>query len=248
MSTVFVGRQPIYGADLRVVAYEVLFRASNVDHACVEDGDRGRRVNSERLHGRSAWGTSSGTCRPSLTSPVTSSLDGHAHALPRDRVVLEVLEDVEPEPEIVAALQSRCPMKVTPSRWMISCTGPTWNRSSNWRTSSRWNCRRFPMTICRVTSRHCERPAFVCWRRKSRRTRRLSSARSWVLTISKATSSVAPKVIAGTSVPVNRLAALRLMHQLGRPNMCARELAEIIGTEPSLCYKLLRFVNSASSR
>src|SRR5262249_52306884 len=54
-----------------------------------------------------------------------------------------------------------------------------------------------------------------------------------------------PNIIAGQQLPVNRLATLRLLAKLQNPDVEAYELEETIRLDPSLSYKLLRFVNSA---
>ncbi len=53
-----------------------------------------------------------------------------------------------------------------------------------------------------------------------------------------------PKITA-TDVPANRMAALRILAQLQDPNLSMNELEQTISTDVALTYKLLRFANSA---
>ncbi len=49
----------------------------------------------------------------------------------------------------------------------------------------------------------------------------------------------------GTDIPVNRLAAVRLLGKLQDPSLSLNELEQSISTDLTLSYKLLRFANSA---
>jgi EAL and modified HD-GYP domain-containing signal transduction protein len=49
----------------------------------------------------------------------------------------------------------------------------------------------------------------------------------------------------GTEIPVNRLAAVRLLGKLQDPSSSLNELEQSISTDLTLSYKLLRFANSA---
>ncbi len=49
----------------------------------------------------------------------------------------------------------------------------------------------------------------------------------------------------GTEIPINRLAAVRLLGKLQNPDISLNELESAISTDVALSYKLLRFANSA---
>lgn len=94
MDTIFLARQPIYNRELEVVAYELLYRAGDHDHAGVIDGDRATGqllVNTftdfglEQLVGDV----------PAFINLTRPYLVGElALPFPPGQVVLEVLEDV----------------------------------------------------------------------------------------------------------------------------------------------------------
>jgi len=101
----FVGRQPIVDRDQRVVAYELLFRSSA--EARVADFDEvGRAAVRVMVDTFAALGMEAVLGRAQGFFNVTGEvfLSESIEALPRDRVVLEILESVEPTPEI----QARC--------------------------------------------------------------------------------------------------------------------------------------------
>jgi EAL and modified HD-GYP domain-containing signal transduction protein len=55
-----------------------------------------------------------------------------------------------------------------------------------------------------------------------------------------------PELVQAREIPANRLNYMRLMQALSRPELEPRELEEAIKCEASLCYRLLRYLNSAA--
>lgn len=108
VTDVFLARQPILDRQLRVAAYELLYRSGDVEHALVggENHDHEgatatvainalTEVGLERLVGEhQAW----------LNVSRAFVLDGLAMSLPRGRMVLELLEDQYVDDRLVAAL------------------------------------------------------------------------------------------------------------------------------------------------
>jgi len=98
----FVGRQPIVDRDQRVVAYELLFRSSA--QATVADFDEvGHAAVRVMVNTFASLGMDAVLGRSLGFFNVTRDvfLSDLVEALPRERVVLEILEDVEPTEDIV---------------------------------------------------------------------------------------------------------------------------------------------------
>ena len=100
---IFVGRQPIVDRGRRVVAYELLFRASrDAQTAVFEEGGRAAvrvMVNTFASLGVEAvLGRCSGFFNVNRSVLLSDALE----ALPRERVVIEILEDVEADAEVIA--------------------------------------------------------------------------------------------------------------------------------------------------
>jgi len=106
MESIFIARQPIYNRDLGVYAYELLFRSAEANHANVVDGDQATSdvllntmidIGLDNIVGR----------RPAFVNMTRGFLTG-ALPLPlmKDRVVLEVLEDLTPDDELITGLKA----------------------------------------------------------------------------------------------------------------------------------------------
>ncbi len=55
-----------------------------------------------------------------------------------------------------------------------------------------------------------------------------------------------PEVMATKEIPVNRLNYLRMLQTVSKPELDIREVEDVIKSEASLCYRLLRYMNSAA--
>ncbi|MEM9176597.1 MAG: EAL domain-containing protein [Myxococcota bacterium] len=101
----FVGRQPIVDREQRVVAYELLFRSS-AEASFADFDEVGRAAVRVMVNTFAALGMEAVLGRALGFFNVTGEvfLSESIEALPRDRVVLEILEDVAP----TEAIQERC--------------------------------------------------------------------------------------------------------------------------------------------
>jgi len=55
-----------------------------------------------------------------------------------------------------------------------------------------------------------------------------------------------PKIISATTMPANRLTVCRLLAKLHKPDVTIQEVESLIGEDPSLSYRILRYINSAA--
>ncbi len=105
MMRVYVGRQPIYDRDLSVVAYELLFRGDEHD-------DQARFSDPDEASARVMLNTFLeigldkivGDHRAYINLPRSFIVGPFPVPLPQDRVVLEILEDIEVDDTLVEAL------------------------------------------------------------------------------------------------------------------------------------------------
>ena len=101
----FLARQPIFDRQGEVVAYELLYRGGPEEHA----GQRGARATAQVL--LNTFGTFgiervTGGKRAFINLTRSLLISEYATLLPAELVVLEVLEDVEPDESVVAACRS----------------------------------------------------------------------------------------------------------------------------------------------
>src|SRR5262245_26702600 len=102
---IFVGRQPIYGRRLELHAYELLYRGADVDYADFSEGDRA--TSQVLLNTFTEFGLERivGGHLAFINLTRGFIVGEYPLPVPRTQVVLEVLEDVEPDEQVLAGLQ-----------------------------------------------------------------------------------------------------------------------------------------------
>ena len=100
----FLARQPILNRSQRLVAYELLYRNAEVHEARVTDGTH---ATASVIAHASELGMEQvvGDQLAFVNVDTTGLMSDFIHFLPNDKVILEVLESVEPTPEVLKRLQ-----------------------------------------------------------------------------------------------------------------------------------------------
>lgn len=242
---VFIARQPIFDRDQQVVAYELLYRDSEHNAAVIDDPDRATTtvfVNSfmelgldrvlDRLPGYINMS------RPLLLGEVE---------LPRtdNPIVLEVLEDIVPDEGLLEALR--------------------WRRREGYRIALddfRYATELMPLLeladVVKLDIRQLGPagveehirlmrgyPGMTLLAEKVETPEEFEHCAELGFDLFQGYFFCKPKVLRGRRAEPAELAVLELLGKLNDPEFRFDELAAIVERDVSLCYKLLRFVNSA---
>lgn len=100
----YIARQPIFKKNLSIFGYELLFRgnASEKSYSGTDADQASSRVAMESFHSRGVDTITGG--KPAFINFTANLLmENIATLFPRDRLVIELLEDIEPTPELVKA-------------------------------------------------------------------------------------------------------------------------------------------------
>jgi EAL and modified HD-GYP domain-containing signal transduction protein len=242
MENVLLGRQPIFGANMEVLGYELLFRESREDIAAVFDGDR---ATADVLNRCAELGLQDivGSHLAFINFGRHFLLRDYCETLPHQQAVLEVLETVEGDPEVLKRLKelrtkgyrvalddfvfvdSALPLLDVADFVKVDVLAtPQEDLGSNVT-----RLREFPVQIiaekvetheqfqlCKEAGFDYFQGYFFC----------------------------RPDVIRRRRVPVNRLSTIRLITKLNDPDLPLKELEHTIGQDVLLTYKLLLYVNS----
>ena len=217
-ASAFVGRQAVYDRQLGVYAYELLFRDGRDNHAKFSDGDMatGRVLLSgfmdiglDRLCGRHAAFIN--LTRSFLVDPAPLPF-------PPDRVVLEVLETVEPEPEVIAGLE-----RLGKAGYVLALDEAALRQH-----------------VARLKPRGLK---LLAEKVETRAEFELLEALGFDYFQGYFLSR--PEVVEGRRLPQNKLAVLQLLARLQDPDVVVNEVERAIAQDVSLSYRLLRCINSA---
>ncbi len=244
MSQCFIARQPIYNHKLDVHGYELLFRASDSDHAEFTDGERATsqllinalmEIGLPRLVGN----------HPAFINLTERFIiEGLPSAMAPEQVVLEVLEDVLPGSELLAALQelkqagytialddfeyddSKRPLVALADliKLDVLSLGPH-KLKRHVATLKAFN---IPLLAEKVET---QEDFYAC--------------KALGFDYFQGYFFCKPDLIKGEHTPSCHILILRLLARIQDPEIEFRELADLIAQDVSFSYRILRYINSA---
>jgi EAL and modified HD-GYP domain-containing signal transduction protein len=240
----FVGRQPIFDASRNVVAYELLFRRGSTSSAEIEDGDLATA--QTLVGGIMDFGLDHLVGDKLAFVNMTRSFLLGQDRLPalQHRLVLEVLEDITPDAEVIAAVANLARRGYTIAlddfifreellplvelAHIIKLELPKIDPAE-----LAGHVRRLRQYPCRLLAEKVETYA------EFERCRALGIDYFQGYFLSK------PETLSSRKLPANKLAVLRILSQVQNPDITLDELERLITTDVALSYRILRFANSA---
>ena len=240
-----VARQPICDRQQRTIGYELLFRDLGTEQCVFGNADEATsrvifnfivEIGLDRLVGPS---------KAFINFTRDFMMGMNSGLLPRDRVVLEILEDSIPDPDFLASLAA---LKARGFQFAID--------------DFKFQEQLMPFlpfcSFIKVDLRAVDRSLL---------TRELPSMRSLPMKLLAEKVETTdefefclkngfdyfqgfyfckPKIISATTMPANRLTVCRLLAKLHQPDVSIKEVESLIGEDPSLSYRILRYINSAA--
>src|SRR5271168_2550177 len=101
----FLGRQPIVGRDRELVAYELLFRSSNANSATIINDVAASATVIQYAFSDLGLQAALGDKQGFINLPEALLMSDVIEMLPRERVVLEILETVQLTPSVLTRCQ-----------------------------------------------------------------------------------------------------------------------------------------------
>ena len=245
MQSFFIGRQPIFDRDLGIYAYELLFRGgADADFADFSDGEQATSevvlsafidLGLDRVVGDSKVFIN--CSRAFFTSE-------ERLPFPQGKVVFEVLEEIQPTPDVLEGLQ-----RLVDQGYELALDDFVYDE------------RHLPLLklahMAKIELPKVDRdelPGHVEMLRahglklvaeKVETPRDFELCRDLGFDYFQGYFLSRPKVIQGQRLTANRLAVLQLLAALNNPDTTPDELAHVLSNDVTLNYRLLRLVNSA---
>lgn len=241
---VFVGRQPILGPNLKTIGYEVLYRNCEVDSANFPDEAVATAQVLLNTYLDIGLEHVVGSHLAFLNIPRQFLLERHCESLPKNRVVLEILENIEPTPGVIDAISSLSQQGYTIAlddfvfddrfRPFLDLADivkiDVLGKSEHQLQQEARQLRNYRIRLLaeKVESREtfeiCKRLGFFYF---------------------QGFFFYHPDIVRGRKIPGNRAALLELLGQIQDPYVSLKRLVEFIRNDLSLSYKVLQYVNSA---
>ena len=237
----FVARQPILDHAQKVFGYELFFRNGVEDYFNADQELASRSTLDSMLlfglntlcDGRHAFVNCT---REVLLKDLVTLLPSH-------QTVVEILETVEPEDRVVAACK-----RLKEAGYLLALDDfvpndpriPLVDLADIIKIDVRATrpeqraglVRRYGSAKCRMLAEKVEAP------------HEFQQARNLGFVLFQGYFFCRPELVMGREVPASRLHYLRLLEMVSRSELDLRELERMIKQETSICYRLLRYLNS----
>lgn len=238
----YVARQPIFDRDEKVFGYELLFR-DGLENAFHGDTDEASRATLDRsllmgldvlCDGRRAF----------VNCTRDTLIKGLVMLLPSASTVVEVLESVPADPDVVAACR-----KLKEAGYMIALDDYVADDPREALTEIA-DIIKVEMQLTTEAQRTVLIKRFGPWRcrmlaEKIETHAEFVRARDQGFVYFQGYFFRRPEMMNTHDMPANRMNYLRMLQEVSRPELELAELEKLIKTEASVCYRLLRYLNSA---
>lgn len=245
---VFVARQPIFDRKKNVAAYELLFR-SGTENAYDTSLDGDRSTSNVITNSLLIIGLDNLTSGKKAFVNFTRNLlvQGVPSMLPKDALAVEILETVEPEPDVVQACRE---LKAAGYQLVLD----------DFVFQERYQPLVELADIIKVDFMATDRAqrAELVRRCRSESVRFLAEKVETQEAFQEALDAgyelfqgyffSKPLIVSGRDIPSSKISYLRVLNEVNKPDADFERLEEIIKRDVSLTYKLLRFINSAYFR
>ena len=240
----FVARQPILTKDEKVFGYELLFRDGIEDYFCPKDVEAASKtmLDSSLIMGLDVL-CNGGRAFVNCTRDML--LKDYVTLLPSSHTVVEILESVEPDDLVMAACQrlkeggymialddlamddKREPLTNIADIIKVDVQGTTpEERAAMIKKYGPWRCR---MLAEKVETRE-----------------EFMAAKKAGFAYFQGYFFRRPETVKTHAVPGNQLNYIKMLQVVSKPELEPREIENAIKGEASLCYRLLRYMNSAN--
>lgn len=245
---IFVARQPIFDRSRRIQGYELLFRRSRENLARITDGrDATGHVLSASYLDIGIQDLTAG-----MPAYINFSrellLDGTPRMLPQDQVVIEILENVEPDEEIVQSVRSlrrlgyRFALDDFTGNTMFAPLIPLVDIVKVDLPAMRH--RRVPEVIRAVRSGNGQAPLLLA--EKVETYDQLDAARSHGFDLFQGYFFSRPEVLQSARLVESKMAHLKLLQTFQDPSLNYQRMEDIIKSDVALTTKLLKYINAAA--
>jgi EAL and modified HD-GYP domain-containing signal transduction protein len=237
----YVARQPILDVRGRVHAYELLFRAGP-EAGFRGDGDLATRT---MLDNTVMFGLEKLTCGlPAFVNCTGESLtDDLVHVLPPNMTVLEILETLEPTPDLVAACR-----KLKAAGFRLALDDFIWHQKFEPLVKLADYIKvDFSLTGAaerKLLLQRLRGMEVVLLAEKVETPQEYRQACDEGFTLFQGYYFCRPTLLQNRKVPANKLSQFEILQMMSSDDLDLRQLTRLVKRDASLTYRLLRLVNS----
>ena len=238
----YAARQPILTADQQVYGYELLFRDSLENSFTSSDPDAASRslLDSSILMGLDVLCDGR---RAFINCTRDLLLRGYITLLPPNQTAVEILETVPPDELVIATCK-----RLKDSGYMIAlddfAVDDPREPLADLADVIKIDMRVTPIEACVGIVKRYASPRRRLLAEKTETQEEFQAARKAGFSYFQGYFFRKPEIVQAREIPANRINYLRLLQAISQPDADPRKIEEILKGEASLCYRLLRYLNS----
>ncbi|MBW3698557.1 HDOD domain-containing protein [Vibrio sp. T187] len=248
MTTTYVARQPIFNRKKHTLGYELLFRdgESNAYPAHIDSNRATYRLIVENFL---AIGTNPSipSSRCFINFPYPSLIRRLPLSLPKDKVVVEVLETCQPTDELLEAVRD-----LYQQGYMIALDDftftPEWERFLQYVHIVKLDIMQMGLEpACELVKRHQgKKYQFLAERVETEA--EFEQAKEAGFKFFQGYFFSKPEIVKTKYISPEQVIAMELFQEVCKPDVDFKRIEDVVAKDVALSYKLLRFVNSMSPR
>jgi c-di-GMP phosphodiesterase len=247
MIDIFVGRQPVLARDSKAWGYELLFRSGQDNRAVFDDANQATAQVILNAVVDIGLDDLIGNSRALINASRDFLLSDIMEVLPSERVVLEVLEDIDVDPPLVAGVQ-----RLHEQGYMIALDDfafePRWEPLLDLAAIIKVDVpslAAFPKKEVAAKARELKGRGKLLLAEKVETHEEFEFYRDIGFDMFQGYFFSKPTLVRGSRIPKSRVQVLRLLTALHEPDVQIKQIEEIVISNVDLSYKILRLLNSA---
>ncbi len=248
MSDVFIGRQPIFTENLGVYAYELLFRRElDQENANVIDGDSATSQVVLNTFAEIGLANLVGNHKAFINLTRYFLEDPQRIVIPPGQIVLEILEDIEPDQTILSSIKTLKNQGHT-----IALDDFVYHQNLQPMVDLA-DIIKIDITILNLdqirlhVEQYRQQQDIRLLAEKVETFEEFEALREIGFDYYQGYFFSRPTIVKGKGLQGNQVSILRLLAMVNDPALDVAELSEIISTDVSLSHKILKYINSPAS-
>ncbi len=245
MQHYYIGRQPIFDARQSVIGYELMYRRQDQAHAKIIDGDQA--TSQIFINSFLEMGLDKVVGKHQAFINVTRNFITNTDLLPPPsaQLVLEILEDIKIDDAVIAAV-----LRLKRMGYIIALDDFIYHPDLKPLVSMANIIKLDVQALNHVeleehVSILSEYPVKLL-AEKIETPEMFDRCLELDFDYYQGYFLCKPRVLSGRRLPANRVNAMRMMAELQNPEIDIKELEALISQDPTMSYKLMRYINSAA--
>jgi EAL and modified HD-GYP domain-containing signal transduction protein len=243
---ILMARQPIYDRNLRVFAYELLFRGNQSNEASFLDGNQATAQVLINAYTGFEPDASSLELPAFINLTKDLLLSEETPPLPKSRVVLEILEDVRIDDHVIERVRS-----LRKAGYRLALDDFVLNENNRQLLSDidfvKIDIRQLTLDQLRDHVRLLKTfPKIKLLAEKVETEQEFTYCKELGFDLFQGYFLERPSIVKGKTLDTSAHVVLRLLQELQNPKVTAADIADIVSQDAGLTYKLLRIINSAA--